>query len=1001
MTATVTPIAAAAPGIRPDPRIAVRHLEQFFLNRADVLATRMRWGKPAPQTVGDKLDAFLLAHVAGPAAPPVHLTYANKRGGTTAESDHYRCGAYGPAPDGTTKWLCWDFDGGADHAASLADPLAAAIATIAALKAAGVPSHLERSGGGHGWHVWVFFTAPVTAKHARAIGHAFAPKDAKLTNGELADSRSGRGIEVFPKQDRITKGKYGNLVYLPWWWDAPDGANVFYRVLADGRVEPYAPDAFETAAVETVEKLVATFTVEAPRATSVQGHDRWSAWRKAAVAALPLESVYGALLTGVVKEGGWREARDPSSPSGDQNPSAGVADGTGEAERAKFHSFRSGESLSVFDYLVAHDGAADFPAACARVAELSGVPLPTGAEARGAANADAEETTARYVLVPGQHIDSRENVHEIGNDDFAAAVLARFPAGALYRMDFVVGELVGEPGARRFVPISEQRLRAVVDQHVKLARWTFTKENGPVRTFVACSRDHAGLLLAAAGTSTEIPELRLLVHNPVYLADMTLAVPGWNEAAGVFYDEPPELANLLPNAAGAADVLRDLVTDFPFKDEASRQNVFGTMLTVVLRMAVEGRLPFVGHFAPLERSGKGKLADAAVGCAVLGRPVAPMQAGRTEEEREKRITALLLQGETVVHLDNLPVGEIVDSPALASLATSFPFWRGRMLGVSRVPLLRNNLAVILSGNNTKTTGEIAKRTVPVFLQPATDHPEERTDFVHPDIEGYAKSRRRAVLEALLGMVESWKAAGRPAAAHRRTMGGFERWAAMVGGVLAHAGLTEWMSNYRAWVGGADEWTSEAETLVERWAKDHGSAPIQAKQILALVRELGIYAVVTSRPTEESQLVALGRRVLGALTGRPVRTWQVEVVGKGGSRRYHLRTLVPPRRPEPEDAPRPEGSEGSEGSGPNLTREETPSSRQPSSIWDRGWNPSEPSDPSETVRPGTTQEPEQRAGPRPAPGEEGAPPAAAPIDLTQFEDDDFATACVDGDVLEAM
>lgn len=103
----------------------------------------------------------------------------------------------------------------------------------------------------------------------------------------------------------------------------------------------------------------------------------WAAWRAAALTALRLEAVYRDLLTGR-STNGWAVCRDPESPSGDQNPSAGVADTTTEAERGSFHSFRDGRTLSVFDFLVAQGQAADFPSACARLAELVGIPVPHG-----------------------------------------------------------------------------------------------------------------------------------------------------------------------------------------------------------------------------------------------------------------------------------------------------------------------------------------------------------------------------------------------------------------------------------------------------------------------------------------------------------------------------------------------------------------------------------------------------------------------------------------------
>jgi hypothetical protein len=347
--------------------------------------------------------------------------------------------------------------------------------------------------------------------------------------------------------------------------------------------------------------------------------------------------------------------------------------------------------------------------------------------------------------------------------------------------------------------------------------------------------------------------------------------------------------------------------------------------------------------------------DTAVGEAVLGHAIPPMQPGRTEEEREKRITSLLLQGETVVHLDNLPVGEVLDSASLASLATSWPFWRGRMLGVSRTPVLPNNLVVLLSGNNPRTTGEIAKRTVPITLQPKDDHPEDRHDFVHPDAEGYARSRRRVVIEALLGLVEAWKAAGSPGARHRRTMGGFEKWAEVVGGVLDRAGLSQWMANYRQWIRGADEWTSDAEVLIEAWERTFGTTPVKPKQVLELIRELEIYAAVMAKPTDEARYSALGKRVLTPLMDRPVGKWRVDCDGKGGSKHYFLREHLPAgpdgTPAEPDAAVGSEGSARSEGSRPTRTcAPAQPRARV-------GSDPSDPSDLAEEPWDRASQEPD--------------------------------------------
>ncbi len=489
------------------------------------------------------------------------------------------------------------------------------------------------------------------------------------------------------------------------------------------------------------------------------------------------------------------------------------------------------------------------------------------------------------VLVPGTH-PAPDGTVEVGTHRFAREVLGHLPPGALYRMDFIVGRIAGPAGGARFVRIDEHLMRQIVDEHVRLAMWIEAKSGERMLVFLACNRDRAALVLAAAGISDAIRSLRVLTHYPVYLPGFALASKGWNDAGGVFYDPAPGIEGVRPDANGATGVIRDLLVDFPFDGAASLQNVIAFMLLIVLRPAIRGAVPFHGFFATMPRTGKGKCINASAGEAIMGQPIAPMQVGSSEEEREKRITSLILGGATVVHFDNLPVGEVLDSPALASLATAYPDFRGRVLGVSKAPALPNNLVVALSGNCVKATDEIVKRMVPVWLRPKDDHPESRSDFVHPLIEEYARLRRPAVLAALLGLVEAWKAAGMPGPRERRRMGGFEEWTLAVGGVMHHAGLDEWLANYAEWVRSGDEWTADAEALVDAWYAKYGEREVTASAILGLVTDLRVFpSVLAKQPA--GQAVSLARTVLTPLCGRPVGRWVVVRTSPGSNSKYRL------------------------------------------------------------------------------------------------------------------
>jgi hypothetical protein len=117
-------------------------------------------------------------------------------------------GLYPMLPDETCRLLAVDFDD--------ADWQGDAAAFHAACTTASVPAAVEVSRSGEGAHVWIFFTAPVPASAARALGFALLRR-AITASGQLSLDSYDR---FFPSQDTLpirAKGPYrlGNLIALP------------------------------------------------------------------------------------------------------------------------------------------------------------------------------------------------------------------------------------------------------------------------------------------------------------------------------------------------------------------------------------------------------------------------------------------------------------------------------------------------------------------------------------------------------------------------------------------------------------------------------------------------------------------------------------------------------------------------------------------------------------------------------------------------------------------
>lgn len=115
----------------------------------------------------------------------------------------YVVGVYPLLKDETCCFLAVDFD-----KSSWASNASSFRATCARF---GVPSAVERSRSGNGAHAWIFFSEPVSAAIARRLGSFL------LT--ETLDLRPEVGLDsydrLFPNQDTLPDGGFGNLIALP------------------------------------------------------------------------------------------------------------------------------------------------------------------------------------------------------------------------------------------------------------------------------------------------------------------------------------------------------------------------------------------------------------------------------------------------------------------------------------------------------------------------------------------------------------------------------------------------------------------------------------------------------------------------------------------------------------------------------------------------------------------------------------------------------------------
>ena len=134
-------------------------------------------------------------------------------------------GVYPLLPNDTCRFLAVDFDKWRWQ-----EDVAAFRETCSAL---GLPVAIERSRSGNGAHAWFFFTEPVMATIARVMG-CYLITETMSRRHQLSMESYDR---LFPSQDTMPRGGFGNLIALPLQGEPRKLGN---SVFVDESFAPYA-----------------------------------------------------------------------------------------------------------------------------------------------------------------------------------------------------------------------------------------------------------------------------------------------------------------------------------------------------------------------------------------------------------------------------------------------------------------------------------------------------------------------------------------------------------------------------------------------------------------------------------------------------------------------------------------------------------------------------------------------------------------------------------------
>jgi putative DNA primase/helicase len=462
-------------------------------------------------------------------------------------------------------------------------------------------------------------------------------------------------------------------------------------------------------------------------------------------------------------------------------------------------------------------------------------------------------------------------------------------------------------GKLRAVPLNNDRMRYRLNETVN---WKRKTQKGAT-TLDGAPREVVSMVLATP--DAPLPLVTRVVEAPILTPKgKVVEEPGYSADGKVFHDPDSRLeVPPVPSKPSRAElerakrlILGELFGDFPFRTDADRAHAVCLLLQPFVRDLIDGETPLYDADAPTPGSGKGLLIKV---CMVVLQDSTPPLTPLPEEEPEwqKLITTLLMESSSIVVFDN--ANRTISSGAFANVLTS-PMWKNRILGTNRVATLPNRVTWVVTGNNVSMSSELLRRTVRIVIDTGREHPEDRPahDFKHPDLVRWAREHRGELIWAALVLARNWIAKGRPPG--RETMGSFESWAKVMGGILRAAGIPGLLTNREEQRAAGSSERDQMIAFLDAWYAAHGAERKKASEVDPEAwKLLGIDA------WHERAAVAMGFRLrqyadspFNGLVLRRAKREDGSLATKGGSGLWYVEPSAAaspaPLEPEPSSPP---------------------------------------------------------------------------------------------------
>ena len=328
------------------------------------------------------------------------------------------------------------------------------------------------------------------------------------------------------------------------------------------------------------------------------------------------------------------------------------------------------------------------------------------------------------------------------------------------------------------------------------------------------------------------PVLEGVVCTPTLRPDGSpVTTPGYDVDTGLWLDfngtvyPPLRRHPTLDDARTAIGRLQEPLLDFPCVARCHFSTVLAAILSLVARYAIQGNVPLFAVRSTIRGSGKGLLIDA---MSLIGTGRSAPRWAQTDdpEEERKRLFTIAMAGDACSHLDN--VTKALGSASL-DMALTAPTFSDRILGqqVSREAPMHT--VFFASGNNMQFQGDLARRVVPIDLDPGMERPEDRDNFRHSPLLPWILEQRPALVDAALTILLAYFEAGCPAQ-DVTPLGSFEEWSRLIRQTLIWAGEDDPCAGRVDIEAESDPQYEALEGLLSAWSARYGTTAISVKEV---------------------------------------------------------------------------------------------------------------------------------------------------------------------------